>query len=585
MHKKDYHNWSKDKLIHEIKSLLKRKKFGLVFPEKEEDVAKKCDNFLPILTEINNKRIDNNKDDLKHILIEGDNYHALSTLCYTHKKKIDVIYIDPPYNTGSKSWVYNNDYVEKDDRFKHSKWLSFMEKRLKLAKNLLKDDGAIIIAIDDNEQAYLGVLLDEIFKNHERHCITIVHNPRGVQGKNFSYTHEYAFFVFPEGKKIIADKKISDEEISWSNFRNWGSESLRNDAKNCFYPIIIENDEIIDFGEVLSDKISPKQQTEEKNGKFYVYPIDSKGVERKWRYARQSVETVKHLLKAKKIKNGKGYEIMIGKDFGKHKTVWIDTRYDANEYGTKILKDIIPNCDFNFPKSLYSVYDCLYSIVSERKNAIILDFFAGSGTTGHAVLELNKEDNGKRQFILCTNNELNGIGSKLAEDNPKEDKEKFGICQRITYPRIKKAINGYKNFKNKKILGLGGNLRYYKTDFTNAVRKDSDKRLLVKKSTEMLCLTENTFDKILEKKDSFAIFENSQKITGIIYDEDAIDDFREAIKDFQKFIVVYVFSYDHNYNEEDFEGISNIIEIKPIPEVILNIYQKIYKKIRKSKNS
>ena len=244
-------------------------------------------------------------------------------------------------------------------------------------------------------------MLDEIFPNHETHCITIVHNPRGVQGTNFSYTHEYAYFVIPKGIKTINNRKISEEDIDWSNLRNWGGESLREDAKNCFYPITINPDtlRIIDFGEVCPDNYHPGSANINRDNLIEVYPIDKKNVERKWRYARQSVEEIKHLLRTRK--KGDIWDIEIGKDFGVYKSVWIDTRYDANEYGTKIVKELVPDCNFDFPKSLYNVYDCLYAVVANKKDAIILDFFAGSGTTAHAVLELNKEDGGDRRFIIC----------------------------------------------------------------------------------------------------------------------------------------------------------------------------------------
>jgi len=210
-----------------------------------------------------------------------------------------------------------------------------------------------------------------------------------------------AFFVIPKNKKTICDRKIDGEQIDWSNLRNWGGESERSDAKNCFYPIIVnpKNGKIIGFGEVSIDSYHPQSANVKNKEGIQVFPIDKEGVERKWRYARQSVEAVKHLLRAKKIE--RGYEIEIGKDFGTYKTVWVNSKYDANEYGTKIVKSLVPNCKFDFPKSLYNVYDCVYSVVAEDKNAIVLDFFAGSGTTAHAVLDLNNEDGGSRKFILC----------------------------------------------------------------------------------------------------------------------------------------------------------------------------------------
>ena len=261
-----------------------------------------------------------------------------------------------------------------------------MRNRLEVAKELLKNDGSMIVAIDENEQNYLGVLLDEVFPEHEKHCITIVHNPRGVQGANFSYIHEYAFFVIPKGKKVIGDREIPTEEITWSNFRNWGGESRREDAKNCFYPVIVENGEVVGFGDVLDDDEHLSRQTVTDAERDLVYPIDQNMIERKWRYARQSVDEIKHLLRARKTKTG--YEIELGKDFGMYRTVWADKRYDANIHGTQLVKSLVPDCEFDFPKSLWNVYDCLRSVIKDDKEAIVLDFFGGSGTTAHAVSEL-----------------------------------------------------------------------------------------------------------------------------------------------------------------------------------------------------
>ena len=329
----------------------------------------------------------------ENLIIKGNNLIALHTLKQQFRGQVKLIYIDPPYNPDSPSntFMYNNN-------FKRSSWLTFMKNRLEVAKELLRNDGSIIVAIDENEQNYLGVLLDEVFPEREKHCITIVHNPRGVQGTNFSYIHEYAFFVIPRGKKVIGDREIPTEEITWSNFRNWGGESRREDAKNCFYPVIVENGGVVGFGDVLDDDKHPSGQTVPYGERDFVYPIDQNMIERKWRYARQSVDEIKHLLRAKETKTG--YEIELGKDFGMYRTVWEDKRYDANINGTQLVKSLVPDCDFDFPKSLWNVYDCLRSVIEDDKEAVILDFFGGSGTTAHAVLELNK-DGGNRKFIIC----------------------------------------------------------------------------------------------------------------------------------------------------------------------------------------
>ena len=428
-------------------------------------------------------------------LIWGDNKLILSSLKNGALREeieaqggIKLIYIDPPYNTGAKNWKYNNNYVDTNDLYRHSKWLNMMSKRLWLAKNLLKKDGVLICAIDDNEVNHLGVLLEEIFKDYEIHCVTIIHNPRGVQGKNFSYIHEYAYFVFRKGLKVIGPRKIKEENIDWRGLRDSGKESMRIDARNCFYPIIVQNEKIVGFGEVLENGKHPKKQTEEKDGKFYIWPIDVKGKERKWRYARQSIESIKHLLRVKKTK--RGYDIYIGKDFGIVRTVWQNSKYDASEYGTKLLQDLIPTT-FDFPKSVYNIHDCLAPIIAKRKNAIVLDYFAGSGTTGHAVMLLNKEDDGNRQFILVTNNEVGEKSEKEFIKKFKIDKatlriwqkenkkewaqwvERHGICSAICYPRIKKVIEGHKKWPN--ITKIKANLRYFKTDCIEANKSLSQK--------------------------------------------------------------------------------------------------------------
>ncbi len=349
-----------------------------------------------------------------NLILKGNNLLALHTLKEEFAGKVKLIYIDPPYNTGGNgdTFTYNNN-------FKRSTWLTFMYNRLAAAKDLLRKDGVLIVAIDENEQPHLGVMLKEFFQDYEIHCITIVHNPRGIQGTNFSYTHEYAFFVFPAKQKLIQNRKIEEKEIDWRGLRDNGGESLRSDAKNCFYPIIVDKAtlQIIGFGDVVPLEESIKKRVVEKDNQLFIYPVDNEGIERKWRYAKQSIDEVKDLLRCDKIKDS--YDIKIGKDFGQYRTVWIDPRYDSNEYGKKLLNSLVPNNPFSYPKSLWNVYDCIYAVVGKDKDAIVLDYHAGSGTTAHAVLELNKEDGGNRQFILC---------------------EQMDYVETVTAKRIKKVI-------------------------------------------------------------------------------------------------------------------------------------------------
>ncbi len=210
----------KQELVALINQLKKYKRYGLVWEDKPEDVAEQCLKELPVLVEIGDKEVKTDPNKPVNLLIEGDNYHALSVLSYTHKGRIDVIYIDPPFNTGAKNWKYNNNFVDKEDAYRHSKWISLMNRRLQLAKKLLKSDGALICAIDENEHGHLDVLLEELFSNFEKHSIAIIHNPKGVQGKNFSYTHEYAVFVIPKNKKTIINRRLAENEIYISNLRN-----------------------------------------------------------------------------------------------------------------------------------------------------------------------------------------------------------------------------------------------------------------------------------------------------------------------------------------------------------------------------
>lgn len=327
-----------------------------------------------------------------NLIIKGNNLLVISSLLKRYEGRVKCVYIDPPYNptSNANTFAYNNS-------FNRSTWLVFMKTRLQMAKRFLTSDGVLIVAIDKNEQPRLQILIEEIFPEYDVDCITVIHNPRGTIGTNFSYTHEYAIFVTPKGKKTICSRTLSEDEIEWSPLRNWGGESLRTDAKNCFYPIIVKDEKIIGFGDVADDAFHPTSQTEQHGDKYYIYPIDTKGIERKWRYARQTVETIFDLLRVKKTRTG--YDIEIGKNFGTYKTVWTDSKFDASVNGTQLLKDLVPNTVFSYPKSLYTVIECVNSVVKEDKDALILDFFGGSGTTGHAVMEINKQDGGHRRFI------------------------------------------------------------------------------------------------------------------------------------------------------------------------------------------
>lgn len=383
--------------------------------------------------------------DLWHTLIEADNYHALQLLEYLYAGKVDCIYIDPPYNTGAKDWKYNNDYVDGVDQYRHSKWLSMMQKRLKIAKKLLSEDGVLITTIDDNELANLILLLKEVFPDR-KHCdVHIQHNPRGTQSDFFAVTHETAIFSVSKKSKIF--RRIHDSD-DVSSFRKWGNQSERSieERATTFYSVIVDNNslEIVGFGDVLPLSSHPKAN-ETADELVYVYPVDKNDIERKWRYSRENAEAVQPFLKAIRGRNGR-IEIVIGRATENTKTIWTDGAYNAEIHGTKLVNKIL-NRSFPFPKSLYAVKDCLWHIISGKPNALVLDFFAGSGTTLHAVNLLNAEDGGNRRCIIVTNNEVsveetNSLSNKGFHPGD-EEWERLGIARYVTWPRTVCSIEGH----------------------------------------------------------------------------------------------------------------------------------------------
>ena len=564
MANKDYTNWSREDLVKEVTTLRKRKKYGIVWENKVEQVAELCKKSLPVLTEVTEKELKTRDDYPNNILIEGDNYHALAVLNYTHKNDIDVIYIDPPYNTGNKSWRYNNDYIEKEDSFRHSKWLSFMEKRLKLAKNVLKNSGVMIISIDSYELFNLGALCDEIFGEDNRlGVLAVVHKPEGRnQDKFFSTSHEYMLVYAKNKDKVFFKKALINNDIKESfneedkkgkykinNFirGGGGDHNLRKNKPHFFYPIYVSRD-------------LKKMALEETKGYYKILPITKAGQERTWKTIK---ETFIERLEAEDIiaRRDENGEVQIYEKYREEKgqlikTHWVDKRYNAINYGTNLLENILGRKLFDYPKSLYLVLDILK--ITSNKNAIILDFFAGSGTTGHAVLELNKEDGGSRKFILCTNNENR-------------------ICEEVCYPRLKSVIKGYKNLNGNVVDALDGNLKYFKTEFVDAKSTDRNKKRLVDKSTEMLCLKEDCFEEI-KKDENFRIFKNNRgKLLGVVYDDEGIEPFKREVKKTGKLFITYIFSLDESKREEEFEDVENLVELKPIPAVILNVYNRIFK--------
>lgn len=381
--------------------------------------------------------------DLWHTLIQADNYHALQLLEYLYAGKVDCIYIDPPYNTGARDWKYNNDYVDNNDQYRHSKWLSMMEKRLRLARRLLSRDGAMITTIDDNEYAHLQILIDEIFPDALNQVISIQMNPGGTQGKAFSVTNEYAIITYYKETPVFKKQHSGGDTY---NLRRWGSTSNRYEGATCFYPIILNSEnEVVGFGDVLPDELHPSSQVEiQADGSKLVWPLDIHNTEKKWRYARGTVEDVRNRMFV--VESGSRIEVMLRRETEPPKTMWMNTEYNAEAYGTKLLKEILGKGRFSYPKSLYATKDSLSMFVAGKPNALILDFFAGSGTTLHAVNLINAEDGGHRRCILVTNNEVSEEeAKKLASHGVRPgdaEWDKLGIAQYVTWPRTVCSIKG-----------------------------------------------------------------------------------------------------------------------------------------------
>lgn len=333
------------------------------------------------------------------VIFHSDNFQALNLMQEKYREQVQCIYIDPPYNASSSKILYKN-------TFEHSSWLTFMESRMDRGKNLLKCDGTQAIAIDEVEQEKLGQLIDSVFIDWKKACLSMVHNPRGQQGKNISYVHEFLYLLYPsDAKKYIADTKRS--EIDSRNLRDSGTESNRTDAKNCFYPFLVKDGLIIAIGDVPEDNYHPKSSNIKlENGVTEIWPINESGDEKKWRYAKKSVNKILSKLEVKKGRNS--YQIIFNKDTGVMRSLWSGAEYDASEYGTKVLQAVLGFEEakkFSYPKSINTVSEILLAQTEGIKQATVLDYFAGSGTTAHATIRLNREDNGARSYIMVEQGE------------------------------------------------------------------------------------------------------------------------------------------------------------------------------------
>ncbi|QQR93641.1 site-specific DNA-methyltransferase [bacterium] len=594
-----YQDLSKEellKLVEKQEKELKTKKYGLVWDsEKEpEQVVLDCENNIPILQRIKEKEIKTDDSD-DNILIEGDNYHALTCLNYTHKGKIDVIYIDPPYNTGNKDFVYNDKYIDKEDGYRHSKWLNFMDKRLRLARNLLTEKGVIFISIDDNEFAQLKLLCDAVFGENNFLNPIIWHKktqPSFLTREVINVT-EYVLVYKNSNNKLefkggMTDPNKHIEMLNKSNsiaVRLFKKEKTiigskyNGELKSGIYgngelKVYLKNDLIIENGIANEDIIL--------EGRF------------KWSQEKinEAISSDNGIIYIKSIKTLRATLEISNREAGIKAPISLYSKYindgATNTDATNELKNLFDGISpMDYPKPTKLIKYLIESITYENKNSTILDFFAGSGTTGQAILQLNKEDNGNRRFILCTNNDLNGVGSELAEKNPNEDKEKFGICQRVTYPRLEKVIKGYnKNGNGEFIEGLNGNLQYFKTDLIPVERidniNDQQRNKLTEKAGQMIAIKENTFEEV-ETNQWYQIFENKDKSRKTaIYFRENMDEFESLVKKIGKTkTVLYVFSYSR-IDKKIFNYLGKNIVLEDIPEPILEIYKEINLTLRES---
>ena len=562
-----------EKLLKQIKELeaeLKSaKKYGLVWDKEntKEEVVLKCEKDIPVLVSDKSKKIVLGSNN--NILIEGDNFHSLTSLNFVLKNSIDLVYIDPPYNTGHQDFAYNDRYVNDDDGYRHSKWLSFISKRLYLARDLLKSEGVIFVSIDDNEQANLKLLLDSIFgESNFLANIMVKANPRGRQSSSyFAQVHDYLLVYRRTSSAYLEGFKLDEETIN-ARFKNidengrryeeWelrkrGAASRRIDVPNLWYPIF------------LNKKTNSLNLEKIDDNDVEILPYLSDGTDGRWRWGKDKFLKEKQSLYARK--NSKGlynvYErkYIEDKDRQLAPTIW-DYQDVNTELGTEALKQTTTrNVNFDYPKPVGLIKRILQ--LFPNQDATVLDSFAGSGTTGQAVLELNKEDSGHRRFILCTNNEN-------------------GICENVTYPRLKTVITGKRPDGSKYSDGLPANLYYFKTDFIrDETNTEQAKYNLVEKVDALLCIAENIFDEV-ERNDYSSHFMSGNKhlfIYNDYYNADKFKEFKDRVLSANGEKIVYVYSSDNNVDETLID--SGDVVVKPIPSKIYEIYKEIVEDIKR----
>jgi adenine-specific DNA-methyltransferase len=556
-----------------------KKKYGLVWEDKPEEVEEHLRENLPVLKEVKERAIVNGQEYPNHILIEGDNLHALTALSFTHESKIDVIYIDPPYNTGSKEdFIYNDHYVDKEDSFRHSKWLSFMQRRLKLAKVLLKEDGVIFCSIGDDEISQLTLLFNEVFTEANKlGVVTRVSKTAGDMGNYFAPSKDY-IVVYTNNKSQLSNFKDAVDDNLFKKIETDGEkkgERYRDDVA---------------FYQASQKDLRPNQKyfVDCPDGTKVIPPCSIQDEimregDGRWRWSKETYLLNRHLLVFKQTKKSPLVD-----EYGQQAKWNVYTKSYLNDRSEKGASprdfldqfinrkgaDLIKLYDINFSFSKpFELIQHLIMITNKRNDIKVLDFFAGSGTALHSVMKMNEYDNGSRQCIIVTNNENN-------------------ICEEVTYPRCERLINKYVNKKGQEMPYFpNNNLRFYRSKFVSRDPSIKNKKEITRLATELLCIREDIYT---EQKQiggyqlnaTFArCFRQGQLNLLVIYDEGVIEQMVEVIQsvvtadtDRNTHFKVYVFSNGQYPYTEEFEEVLPYITLCALPDAIYKAYQNVLPK-------
>lgn len=549
------------------------KRYGLVWEEREEAVEERLREELPVLVEDKELALtDGGKEAPNHILIEGDNLEALTTLSYTHEVKVDVIYIDPPYNTGNKDFVYNDSFVDSEDSYRHSKWLSFMSKRLRIAKRLLSDRGVIFISIDDNEQANLKLLCDEVF-GEKNFVATIPWRKRTAKADvPHGLSQDYEWIIcyckerFQAGIEKETRKYYTTPDFPDKPWRvhDMTKQTTAEERPMSFFTIVNpKTGDKYPASKLRTWAITSDTLPYYEEQHRIVYPGD-------YDFLNIKRPVLRYWKEDDEKKAGDLYGMVTT-------STDLPKEVGMTQDGTKDITEIFGEKAFGFPKPVSLIKHIIGIATPRAKNITILDFFAGSGTTLHAVMQLNKEDGGRRQCILVTNNENN-------------------ICREVTYERNKRVIEGYTTPKGTQVEGLhDNNLRYYRTRLLPRERTNRNMRRLVTASTDLLCIKESLWDEIQASGSKFQardvrLFSNGERAMMVIYNEEVIPEVVDWLQTASatnalthsrtNAIKVYVFSPGAYAWDDDFAPVIDRVELCALPEAIYQAYKSVLPKKR-----